>query len=211
MPHGDAYDAEYYAMSRSGTGRKGLVDMLRDRYIRRHILRFCPNGRLLDIGCGLGLFLESMMPPFAGFGTDISPYAVAQTQRRLPQANLFVGSVLDGLPFKEPFDVITAINVMEHLEQPARAVRTIRQQLAPGGLFVAHLPTIGNRIQARLYRGSYDQDPTHIYRPAGREFRALAESVGFRTVFETYSPFFFAPLWRALPFHPAYLVMFQAV
>ena len=51
--------------------------------------------------------------------------------------------------------------------------RAIRSQLAPGGLFVAHLPTIGNGVQARLYRGSYDQDPTHIYRPAGREFRAF--------------------------------------
>ena len=87
----------------------------------------------------------------------------------------------------------------------------IRAQLAPGGLFVAHLPTIGNRMQARLYQGSYDQDPTHIYRPAGREFRALTEGAGFKTVFETYSPFFFAPLWRAIPFHPAYLALFQAI
>ncbi len=211
MPHGDAYDADYYAMSRSGIGRKGLVDTLRDRYIRRHIMRFKRGGRLLDIGCGLGLFLESMMPPFEGYGTDISPYAVAEAQRRLPQARLFVGSILDGLPFQQTFDVISAINVVEHLEQPERAVQMIRAQLAPGGLFVAHLPTIGNRMQARLYQGSYDQDPTHIYRPAGREFRALAEGAGFKTVFETYSPFFFAPLWRAFPFHPAYLVMFQAV
>jgi SAM-dependent methyltransferase len=211
MPHGDAYDADYYAMSRSGIGRKGLVDTLRDRYIRRHILRFKRGGRLLDIGCGLGLFLESMMPPFEGYGTDISPYAVAEAQQRLPQARLFVGSILDGLPFQQTFDVISAINVVEHLEQPERAVQMIRAQLAPGGLFVAHLPTIGNRMQARLYRGSYDQDPTHIYRPAGREFRALTEGAGFKTVFETYSPYIIAPLWRALPFHPAYLVMFQAV
>lgn len=211
MPAQQAYDADYYAMSRSGRGRKGLVDTLRDRYIRRHILRFKQGGALLDIGCGLGLFLESMMPPFAGYGMDLSAYAVAETQRRLPAARLFVGSILDGLPFERTFDVITAINVVEHLEDPAAAARTVRAHLAPGGLFVAHLPTIGNRVQARLYQGSYDQDPTHIYRPAGREFRALAEAQGFRAVFETYSPFVPAALWRALPFHPAYLVYFEAV
>lgn len=208
MPHGEAYDSSYYAMSRSGAGRKGLVDTLRDRIIRRHILRYQRGGRLLDIGCGLGLFLESMIPTFEGYGTDISPFGVAEAQRRLPQAHLFVGSILDGLPLREQFNVITAINVIEHLEQPEVAVQAIEQQLLPGGLFVAHLPTIGNRLQARLYQGSYDQDPTHIYRPAGREFRQLAERQGLRTVFETYSPFFPAPLWRMLPWHPAYLVGF---
>ena len=83
MPAQQAYDADYYAMSRSARGRKGLVDTLRDRYIRRHVLRFKQGGALLDIGCGLGLFLESMMPPFAGYGMDLSAYAVAETQRRL--------------------------------------------------------------------------------------------------------------------------------
>ncbi len=208
MPHGEAYDANYYAMSRSGVGRKGLVDSLRDRIIRRQILRFQHSGRLLDIGCGLGLFLESMMPPFEGYGTDISPYGVAIAQQRLPQARLFVGSILEGLPLQVNFNVITAINVMEHLEAPEQAVAAIQRQLVPGGLFVAHLPTIGNRWQAQLYKGSYDQDPTHIYRPAGREFRQLVEAQGFRTVFETYSPFVPARLWRMLPWHPAYLAGF---
>lgn len=208
MPDGDAYDESYYAMSRSGAGRKGLVDTLRDRIIRRHVLRFHQHGKLLDIGCGLGLFLESMMPPFEGYGTDISPFGVAEARQRLPQAKLFVGSILDGLPLNEQFHVITAINVIEHLERPADAVRTIHHHLLPGGLFVAHLPTIGNRLQARLYRGSYDQDPTHIYRPAGRDFRRLTEEIGFRTAFETYSPFFPARLWKLLPWHPAYLVGF---
>ena len=208
MPEGSDYDADYYAMSRSGVGRKGLVDTLRDRIIRRHILRYQHGGRLLDIGCGLGLFLQSMVPPFEGYGTDISAYAVAAAQQRLPQAHFFVGSIIDGLPLHATFDVITAINVIEHLEHPQQAIKAIGERLKPGGLFVAHLPTIGNRLQARLYQGSYDQDPTHIYRPAGRELRALVEQHGFRTVFETYSPFFPAPLWRALPWHPAFLVGF---
>ncbi|MBM7844080.1 MULTISPECIES: class I SAM-dependent methyltransferase [Herpetosiphon] len=210
MPDGNAYDQAYYAMSRPEAGRKSLVDTLRDRYIRRHVLRFRQTGRLLDIGCGLGLFLQSMTPPFEPFGTDISAYAVAQAQQRLPNAKLFVGSILDGIPFSVNFDVITAINVVEHLEQPALAVAAIRERLQLGGLFVAHLPTIGNRLQARIYRGSYDADPTHIYRPSGREFRGVAEAAGFKTVFETYSPFAPALLWRNLPWHPAYLAIFQA-
>ncbi len=209
MPHGDAYDADYYAMSRSGQGRKGVVDTLRDRYIRRQILRFKRSGDFLDIGCGLGLFLESMLPYFTCYGTDISPFAVAHAQRRLPQARLFVGSILDGLPFATKFDVISAINVIEHLEKPDHAVRTIGSHLNTGGLFVAHLPTIGNAVQAKMYQGSYDQDPTHIYRPSGREFRALTERAGFTTVFETYSPFAPAWLWRQIPWHPAYLAIFR--
>lgn len=214
MPDGGEYAEDYYAMSRSEQGAKGVVDRVRDSFIRRQVLRRVPGGRLLDVGCGLGLFLEAMQPEFAPYGVDISDYAVAECARRLPQSHVRVASLLDGLPddgsFAGEFDVITAINIVEHLEDPWAGVAAVRERLRTGGLFVVHLPTIGNRVQARLYAGSYDQDPTHIYRPSARAVSALVEAAGFTQEFGTHAPFVLAPLWRALPFHPAYLGIYRA-
>jgi SAM-dependent methyltransferase len=211
MASGEAYSEEYYQFSRPEAGAKGFVDRVRDGYIRRQILRRVPGGRLLDVGCGLGLFLETMRAEFELYGVDLSEYAIGQAGRRLPGARLTVASLTDGLPFDETFDVVTAINIYEHLEDPGAGLDAVRSALRPGGLLVAHLPTIGNRVQARMYAGSYDRDPTHIYRPSGAAFSRLAERHGFVTSTYSYAPFVGAPLWRLLPWHPAFLAVYRAV
>lgn len=211
MPEGHEYAEDYYDFSRPESGIKSKVDTIRDSFIRRQIITRVSSGALLDVGCGIGLFLEAMDRDFDLYGVDISDYAIKVCGRRLPQARLAVGSLIEGLPFERTFDVITAINVMEHLEDPRGAAAVVRSRLRRGGLFVTHLPTIGNRLQARLYKGSYDQDPTHIYRPSGPAYQRLVASAGFRCTFQTYAPFVGAPIWRVLKVHPAHIAIFEAV
>ncbi|MEO6955840.1 MAG: class I SAM-dependent methyltransferase [Antricoccus sp.] len=210
MPEGHEYSADYYDFSRPGAGIKSKVDTLRDSLIRRQILQRVPGGALLDVGCGIGMFLQTMAADFQLYGIDISSFAIKTCAKRLPDAQLAVGSLIDGLPFDRDFDVISAINVMEHLEDPAAAARAVRSRLRVGGLFVTHLPTIGNRVQARFYRGSYDQDPTHIYRPSGADYQRLVRRAGFDCIYNSYAPFLGAPLWRRLPIHPAHIAIFRA-
>lgn len=211
MASGETYSEEYYHFSRPEAGAKNLVDRVRDGYIRRQILRRVPGGRLLDVGCGLGLFLQTMTGEFEIYGMDLSPYAIGEVGKRLPQATVAVGSLTDGVPFDVVFDVVTAINIFEHLDDPAAGLDAVRARLRPGGLLVAHLPTIGNRLQARLYAGSYAADPTHIYRPSGKEFSALAHDHGFMTASYAFAPFVGGALWRVLPWHPAFLGVYRAV
>lgn len=211
MADGETYSAEYYRFSRSQAGAKGVVDRVRDEYIRRQILRRVPRGRLLDVGCGLGLFLGTMAREFELYGIDLSSYAIDEAGRRLPGAHLAVGSLTDSLPFSETFDVVTAINIFEHLDDPGAGLDAVHARVRRGGLLVAHLPTIGNRVQARLYAASYAADPTHVYRPSGREFSALAARHGFACVASSFAPFVGGPLWRAVPWHPAFLGVYRAV
>ncbi len=211
MPEGTEYAEDYYDFSRPESGIKSKVDTIRDSFIRRQILKRVSGGALLDVGCGIGMFLETMAAEFDLYGVDISEYAIKVCAQRLPNAQLAAGSLIEGLPFDRTFDVISAINVMEHLEDPLGAARVVRSRLRPGGLFVTHLPTIGNKLQARLYKGSYDQDPTHIYRPSGAAYLRLVASAGFRCTFQTYAPFVGAPLWRVLKAHPAHLAIFEAL
>lgn len=210
MSKGHHYSHHYYEFSRPDEGIKNKVDSLRDALIRREVLRRVPGGRLLDVGCGIGLFLETMAGEFDLWGLDISEYAIGRCHERLPQATLAAGSLNDGIPWEVTYDVITAINIFEHLDEPLPAAHVVRRHLRPGGLLVAHLPTIGNALQARLYRGSYDQDPTHVYRPSAPAFTRLVESAGFRTVWSAYAPFVGARLMKHVPAHPAYMAVFEA-
>lgn len=210
MAQGHEYSDSYYEFSRPESGVKSKVDTLRDSLIRTQVLKRVPGGKLLDVGCGIGMFLQTMADDFQLWGLDISEYAISRYHERLPSATLASGSLSDGIPWEVTYDVITAINIFEHLDEPLAAAHVVRRHLRPGGLLVAHLPTIGNALQARLYRGSYDQDPTHIYRPSGPAFTRLIESAGFRTVWSAYAPFVGAPLMKRVPAHPAFMAVFEA-
>jgi SAM-dependent methyltransferase len=126
----------------------------------------------------------------------------------LPGAIVITADVQRPLPFRDPFDVILAINVVEHLEDPAAGSRSIHDALAPGGLCVIHLPTINGPVSRSIYRFAYAKDPTHVYRPSGSRVRRLFESVGFQILEASYAPHA-RWLGSGLGWHPAYLAAFR--
>ncbi|HWC31499.1 MAG TPA: methyltransferase domain-containing protein, partial [Actinomycetota bacterium] len=128
---------------------------------------------------------------------------------RLDGVRVVAADVQRPLPFTRRFDVVLAINVVEHLPDHAAGVRTIRDALATGGVCVVHLPTINNVVSRAIYRFAYAGDPTHVYRPSGAEVRSLFESEGFETLEEGFAPFRPKTLWNTLRWHPAYLAAFR--
>jgi SAM-dependent methyltransferase len=94
--------------------------------------------RLLDFGCGAGLFLElAHERGFDGYGVDLAPDAVRRARRRPGGGKTYVGS-----PLSVPevaaggFDVITLWSVMAHLAQPVEDLRMLRGLLAPDGVLL---------------------------------------------------------------------------
>jgi SAM-dependent methyltransferase len=201
------YDERYY---RKVCGeRQTRFDRGRDervvRLVEEHISE---DGPLLDIGCGYGHLLARFGERFEPVGVELSDHAAQQAAVRTRGLRVVRADVQRGLPFGRRFRVVLAVNVIEHLEDPKAAVDNVASVLVPGGLCVVHLPTINNRASGWIYRLAYARDPTHIYRPSGREVRALFESAGFRLIQES-----FAPHSRVLlshrRWHPAYLAAFS--
>jgi SAM-dependent methyltransferase len=201
------YDERYY---REVCGRRQTrFDRARDervvRLVEEHVSE---EGPLLDIGCGYGHLLARFRERFEPVGVELSGHAAQQAAVRTRGLRVVRADVQRGLPFGRRFRVVLAINVIEHLEDPKAAVDNVASVLVPSGLCVVHLPTINNRASRWIYRLAYARDPTHIYRPSGREVRALFESAGFRLVEES-----FAPHSRVLlshrRWHPAYLAAFS--
>jgi SAM-dependent methyltransferase len=94
--------------------------------------------RLLDFGCGTGLFLElAEERGFQCHGVDLAPDAIEQAKTRLKTPHLYVGS-----PNEVPeiaagnFDVICMWSVLAHLPRPIEDLSMLRDLLAPDGVLV---------------------------------------------------------------------------
>jgi SAM-dependent methyltransferase len=209
QPDARAYDARYFTTLYGAVPAQTLADKGRDMLIRRMVDRFGGHGRLLEIGCGFGYLLRRFHDDFDVCGTDISAHAAGFARRHVRGGRVVAADIQDGIPFAGRFDVILAVNVMEHLPAPATAMSAIAEHLTPGGIFVAHLPTISSPLAGWFYARSYARDVTHVFRPSGQEFNALAEATGLEAVRSLYFPFWPAALWSRLRPHPSYLAVFR--
>lgn len=111
------------------------------RIAAREVIRRLPisRGRLLEVGCYTGIFLEeAQRAGFDCYGIEPSRSAADLcVQRGLRVAQGFVDHPL---PWDGKFDIVVMWDVMEHLHDPLNAVRCIRELVAPGGEF--HFTTV---------------------------------------------------------------------
>jgi len=114
--------------------RRILVDVL------RHRLPAADRDRqVVDVGCGTGEMLDMMREFGSVTGLDASPIAVGYCQERFGQAvDVRLGRIPDDVP--DGAALITAFDVVEHLEDDDKALRGICERLAPGGVFVCTVP-----------------------------------------------------------------------
>src|SRR3972149_3054884 len=95
--------------------------------------------RVLDIGCAFGGFLSSLDPNWELYGIDVSEYAVNKAREKLPKAHILVSNAMK-IPFEKTFDVITAFDVIEHIQDLDQAAKSISLRLAPHGSFIFVVP-----------------------------------------------------------------------
>lgn len=106
------------------------------------ILSSLPKGKLLDIGCATGNFLLIAKKfGFEVFGMEASKEAVkiARAKFKLKVAEALT---FDELPeeFRGPYRVITAFEVIEHVEEPLKFLKDIFDHLEEGGLTIISCP-----------------------------------------------------------------------
>jgi 2-polyprenyl-3-methyl-5-hydroxy-6-metoxy-1,4-benzoquinol methylase len=100
----------------------------------QHVQRFMPKGRLLDVGCHIGTFLDlAEQGGFEVSGVEPSRWA-AQIARDRISGPVHNGAVEDAPVPANSYDAVTIWDVIEHLPDPASDLRAIRQALRPGGI-----------------------------------------------------------------------------
>jgi methionine biosynthesis protein MetW len=150
------------------------------------------NGsRVLDIGCGAGNMIHhlSRYGQVKGVEIDARPVAVAR-QRGY---DVDQGDASRGLTYADAiFDLVTALDVIEHNQDDLSILREAYRVLKPGGHIVVTVP-------AFMWLWSHnDEINAHVRRYTSAELRARLQQVGFRTQRATYNNFFVFPIAAAL-------------
>jgi len=110
-------------------------------YLRETLPLVRERGRIMEIGCGSGFFLERALDEgFAeAWGVEPSVAAVEQASERV-RSRIRIG-LYDRTTFEaEQFDVICAFQILDHAPDPAAMLRACVEHLRPGGvvLFINH-------------------------------------------------------------------------
>lgn len=212
------YGADYFAnvygaASKTGEPSQTWIDRARDRLLVKLAIdnstKPLDQLDIVDVGCGYGWLLDTFAGAKSLTGSDISEHAITMAKSRNPERTYAVADLLDGPPFPGKFDVVLAVNLIEHLTDPPRGVDSIATLCGPGSLVLVHLPVVDNKLGKWIYDRTYASDPTHIYRPQGKEVKTLFEERGFTTVRESYLPHTLPQVTRHLRLHPSYLAVFR--
>ncbi len=104
-----------------------------------HALGQLPRGKLLDVGCGNGRYLEvAQQLGHVAMGLDPDPAAVSAVRARGLAVQVGGFETLANLP--QDFDVVVASHVLEHAHEPMQALGALLDRLKPGGHLVLALP-----------------------------------------------------------------------
>lgn len=164
---------------------QGRLDIIR-AVLERHLPGPPRPGRVLDVGCGTGLML-SELAQWEPVGFDFSPLALAFCRSRGIRG-LVQGDVVR-LPFADAsFDLILALDMMEHVERDDLLIREFNRVLRPGGLLMATVPA-----HPALW-SDHDIALHHFRRYTRGSFRSLLREGGFRPLKYTYAICFLHPV-----------------
>ncbi len=110
------------------------------RFVRRALAEAPADGPVLDVGCGVGLFLRELnLPQERMVGLDFSPDATASAWGR--NAVPTVCGALPSAPFPPgTFSAITMFQVLEHLYDPSVYIQAAAQLLRPQGRLIVQVP-----------------------------------------------------------------------
>lgn len=153
----------------------------REEYLVRlldHTLGAGANGDVLDFGCGDGLFF----PALSRFGV---PHGIEPDASLLDTAGPWRPSIsTEPLQCDEKetsrYRLIVALDVLEHIAEPAPIVHELARRLLPGGWFVATVPAFQSLWTA------HDDLNHHVRRYRLAELEALVRDAGLEVVESRY-------------------------
>lgn len=147
-----------------------------------------PKSRLLDVGCGTGFFLEGLRTLYITAGVDPSPIALSICANR-NLGEVKSGSATDLSAFDgQRFDLVTLLDVIEHVDDDVAALEAARGVLKPGGHVVVTVPAF------EFLWTAHDDLNHHRRRYTKQRLRSALEASGFRVERLTYFNCYLFPL-----------------
>jgi SAM-dependent methyltransferase len=150
----------------------------RERVILDALRRHAPpggwgKGNVLDIGCGDGLFFDRL-GEFGDSVQGVEPAAALVSDDPSRRGRIFIGPFDERYQPEKTFRLIVMLDVLEHLDDPAGALRHALSLLDAQGVFLATVPAF------RSIWTTHDDINAHRTRYTTSSMRALAAAGGLR-------------------------------
>lgn len=140
------------------------------------------NGNLLDIGCNRGQFLNLAKDKFDVYGIERAKAAYLIAQRNFGK-KIFTGTLKDYPLKKEFFNVITLMDVFDHLINPITELKKIEQMLVPGGVVIIKIHNIDCLLSKITGKNFYAiLPPFHLSYFSPSNIKSLLLSLGYENV-----------------------------
>jgi len=158
-------------------------------YRLREIVKFVKSGRLFEIGCAYGFFLELAKKQFSAAGIDITEKPT-ETARRELQLDAKTGDYLD-LRLEDKQDVFCLWDTIERLGKPDEYLAKVNSELNPGGYVFLTTGDIGSalaRVQGKKWRMIHP--PTHLFYFSKDTITSLLAKNGLKVISITHPGIF---------------------
>jgi 2-polyprenyl-3-methyl-5-hydroxy-6-metoxy-1,4-benzoquinol methylase len=165
-----------------------------------------PSGRLLDVGCGGGFFLDlARQQGYEPYGVELDKDGCAFAANKL-SLDVFHGTLLDAKFQEGFFNVVTILNVLEHVDSPIDVLRETLRVLKPGGVVTIVVPNLifglpflrlrelatnicsAKALDRKIKLISVFDIPEHLYLFTPKILRMLLKEAGFETIVVTNAP-----------------------
>jgi len=137
------------------------------------------HGRLLDIGCGGGVFLHTFKKVFSDWDiSGIEPtIAYAELAARRLNANVLPGNYKSGM-FDERFDLISINHVLEHVIDPISFLTDVKKDLKPEGLVYIEVPDISDLAHLNPNHDRFMMQ--HLWVFSAKSFTNICHIAGYK-------------------------------
>lgn len=157
-------------------GRRSIIRETLERHVKPRAAR-----RVLDAGCGSGGNLPMLRRFGAVTGLEPSPIAVEAARKRCGDTvRVLQGTLPEGLPKDESFELIGLFDVLEHLEQPVPTLVALKERLTVDGQLVVTVPAFP------FLWSKHDEINHHFRRYTLRTLTAELAQAGFKVDFSTH-------------------------
>ncbi|MBA2620222.1 MAG: class I SAM-dependent methyltransferase [Acidobacteria bacterium] len=167
-------------------GRRAILESFLQQIIQNPKSKI-QNPKILDVGCGTGGNLEMLEKFGAAEGVDVSDEALEFCRVKGLTAHK---GLAESLPFAdESFDIVTALDVVEHLDDDVAGLKEMRRVLKQGGKTLIFVPAF------MWLWGVQDEVSNHRIRYTKKQIIERLQKSGFEIERATYANItFFAPI-----------------
>lgn len=177
--NGGGIDADYRLTDIAEAEERHFWFRGRRRLVVSTVQRSFPNAQhLLDVGCGTGFVLDGLrrvMPSMKLAGCDARIDALRIAQQKMRNIELFAADV-GALPYSASFDVVTMLDVLEHVDDDRGALEALFNVLKPGGGLILTVP------QHPWLWSEVDEFSRHRQRYVKSDLKAKVRAAGFEVI-----------------------------